>query len=183
MTVAHHEMPAALAARPHDPRRGIPIPFVNETDDGGVDFAAIQATRVLQCARERLCGSCGQPLGWWVAFLGGPESASQRAYLDPGMHPDCAVSALSLCPHIARRQHRRAPEHRLATDVITPDTMTETKPQRWVLGICRDYDATIVAARTPQAHVLFLPRPFKRTRTWSYTPEGRLTEQTPAPRR
>jgi hypothetical protein len=177
-------MPAGLAARPHDRRRGIPIPFVNETRDGGVDFAAIQADQVLRCARERLCGTCGQPLGWWVAFLGGPESAAQRAYLDPAMHPDCAESALTLCPHIARQQHRRAPDHRLASEVITPDSMTETKPQRWVMGITRDYEARIVAPpRTRQAHVLFLPKPFKRTRTWGYTPDGRLTEESPVPRR
>ncbi|WP_099020845.1 hypothetical protein [Mycolicibacterium palauense] len=176
-------LPAALAARPHDRRRGLPIPFVNETPDGEVDFAAIQASQVLRCARERLCGSCGQPLAWWVAFLGGPESATQRAYLDPGMHPDCAEAALTLCPHIARRHHRRAPEHRLAAGVITPDTMTETKPQRWVMGICRDYEARIVAPRSAQAHVLFLPRPFHRTRTWSYTAAGHLTEDTPPRRR
>jgi len=179
MTVPQPTVPAALAARPHDRRRGIPIPFVNETPDGSVDFAAIQSHQVLRCARERICGSCGQPLGWWLAFLGGPESAAQRAYLDPPMHPDCVEAALIICPHIARREHRRAPDHRLAADVITPDLMTETKPQRWVMGIGRDYEARIIAPRTPQAHVLFLPKPFKRTRSWSYTPDGRLTEDPP----
>lgn len=179
MSSPQQVMPAALAARPHDPRRGIPIPFVNETASGTVEFAAIQADKVLRCARERLCGSCGEPLEWWMAFLGRPESATQRAYLDPPMHPDCALAALTMCPHIARREHRRAPEHRLAAEVFTPDLMTETKPQRWVMGICRDYDACIVAPRTSQAHVLFLPKPFKRTRTWSYTPQGRLAEETP----
>lgn len=169
-------LPGPLAARPHDHRRGIPIPYVNETADGHADFAAIQSGKVLRCARERLCGACGEPLGWWAAFLGGPQSAAQRAYLDPPGHPECTEAALRLCPHIARREHRRAPDHRLAADVITPDLMTETKPERWVMGICRDYDVMVVAPGTSQSHVLFLAKPFKSIRSWSYAPDGRLVE-------
>jgi hypothetical protein len=169
-------IPAALARRPVDERRGIPIPYVNETGDGTANFAAIQASKVLTCARERLCGTCGEPLGWWIAFLGGPISAQQRAYLDPGMHPDCAHSSLSLCPHISIRHHTRAPEHRVGADVITPDTMVEDKPDQWVMGICRDYEARVIAARTPQSHVLFLPKPFKRIRVWHYDERGQLIE-------
>ncbi len=179
MSAPEHVLPETLAARPHDRRRGIPIPYVNEKDDHTADFAAIQSARVLTCARERLCGSCGQPLGWWLAFLGGPRTASERAYLDPPMHPDCALASLTLCPHIARREHRRAPEHRISADTITPELMTETKPDRWVMGICRDYEARIIAPRTPQSHVLFLAKPFKRIRSWSYTSDGRLTEDPP----
>lgn len=169
---------AALAKRPIDQRRGIPIPFVNETRDGGVDFAAVQADKVVACARQRLCGSCGTPLDYWIAFLGGPRCAEQRTYLDPAMHVDCALSSLTLCPHIRRQNHRRAPQHRIAGDVVTPDTMAEDKPAYWVMGICRDYETRIMAPGTDQTHVLFLPKPFKRLRTFGYDAHGHLTEMT-----
>lgn len=60
-----------------------------------------------------------------------------------------------------------------------PDLMTETKPERWVMGICRDYDVLVVAPGTPQSHVLFLAKPFKSIRSWSYAPDGRLVEDAP----
>ncbi|GAA3742096.1 hypothetical protein GCM10022225_27100 [Plantactinospora mayteni] len=34
-------IPARLAARPVDPRRGLPIPYVSEQNDGSVNFAVI----------------------------------------------------------------------------------------------------------------------------------------------
>lgn len=174
---SQHPIPMAMATRPIDPRRGLPIPFINETDDGAVEFAAIQSHKVLACARGHLCGICGNPLGYWMAFIGGPRSASTRAYLDPPSHPECGIYAMNRCPHIARREHQRAPAHRIGPDVITPAEMTEDKPSHWVMGLCRGFEARVIGARTAQAHVLFMPHPFKFLRTWHYGPDGRLIEQ------
>jgi hypothetical protein len=66
------------------------IRFVNETEGGTGDFAAIQAEKGIACAQQRLCAICGTPLQYWIAFLGGARCAEQRIYLDPPMHPACA---------------------------------------------------------------------------------------------
>lgn len=164
-----------LNDRPIDSRRGLPIPFVNETATGEADFASIQADKVLACARRRLCGSCGTDLGYWIAFLGGPRSAEARLYADPPMHPDCAEHSLQLCPHMQRQNHRRAPEHRLSEGVITPVGMHEGKPEAWIMGICRDFTWQLIR-EGDAANILFQAKPFKRTRRWEYNAAGRLTE-------
>jgi hypothetical protein len=81
-------IPARLAARPIDPRRGLPIPYVSEQDDGSVNFAVINGGRVLECIRDRLCGLCGQPQDFLVAFVGGPGGFRDRMYTDPPGHVD-----------------------------------------------------------------------------------------------
>jgi hypothetical protein len=81
-------IPARLAARPVDPRRGLPIPYVSEQDDGSVNFAVINGGRVLECVRDRLCGLCGQRQDFCVAFVGGLGGFRQRMYTDPPGHVD-----------------------------------------------------------------------------------------------
>ena len=63
-------LPPRLAARPVDPQRGLPIPYVNEHDDGNVNFAVINGGRVLDCVRRRLCGCAGNRTS-----TGSPSSA------------------------------------------------------------------------------------------------------------
>ena len=63
-------IPARLAARPHDARRGLPIPPVNlHADPGGgvhVDFTTIHTTTATDLAVQRRCSLCGQRMGYWV---------------------------------------------------------------------------------------------------------------------
>ncbi len=74
-------VPARLAARPHDARRGLPIPPVNvhpnPTGDGWhVDFTTINTTTSTDLAVARRCSLCGEAVGYWVAFwavLGRPS--------------------------------------------------------------------------------------------------------------
>src|SRR5690349_19119406 len=71
--------PARLAARPRD-RRGLPIPPVNlhpepATGQPTVDFTTINTTTSTALAAERRCSLCGEAIGYWVAFLGGPRAA------------------------------------------------------------------------------------------------------------
>jgi hypothetical protein len=61
------DLPATLAARPRDARRGLPIPPVNEHPDpsgGGwhVDFTTINTTVSTQLALDRRCSVCGEPM-------------------------------------------------------------------------------------------------------------------------
>jgi hypothetical protein len=53
--------------------------------------------------RERLCGICGQRLGAYLCFVGGPGSAFHPAgkYFDGPVHRDCAEFALRVCPYLA----------------------------------------------------------------------------------
>src|SRR5437763_1050282 len=98
----HPAVPPQLAHLPVCPRRGLPVPYVNQRDDGPPAFSTIFGERVLACARDRLCGVGAQPLTSWVAFLGGRRSAQERAFLDPPMHPPCAEAAARLCPYVVR---------------------------------------------------------------------------------
>src|SRR5690349_14547277 len=106
-------LPASLAARPRDPRRGLPIPPVNlhsdpDTGEGAVDFTNINTTISTDLAANRRCSLCGAEMGYWVGFLGGPRAAELMRYTDRPGCPDCLRSAVHLCPFIAIERHRRA---------------------------------------------------------------------------
>lgn len=149
-------VPPALAARRHDERRGLPIPYVNEMDDGTFDFTAINGGRSLECARRRLCGLCAEPIGYWVAFMGGPQSIRLRSFTDPPMHRECATAARELCPHIAIARHKRVPEHRVRDDVGTPAGWIEDKPSEFWIGMTRTYEITL-----RDGYLIYLPAPWK----------------------
>lgn len=165
------DLPAALAARPWDERRKLPVPYVNEFPDGTVDFTGVHGQRQLECARGRLCGLCHEPIGYWVAFLGGPASARLRTYSDPPMHEACAEAATRLCPHLARRDMKRAPDHRLRDDVVTPPGFVDERVDQVVMGITRQYRVEFKGG-----FVTILPAPWKRLRTFTYDNAGRLQE-------
>lgn len=175
-------LPPGLDQRPVDPRRHLPVPVMNmrpadptnyDGDLDTADFTAIWAPTVVECGHKRLCGICGNPLGYWIAFLGGPKSATNRTYSDPPFHPACAEASLSLCPHIAVPHHQRAPDHRLAEGTSTPAQFDGSRTEEWVIGITRDYKMDV-----RRGAIVFTPAPFKQTRRFTY--EGRtLVEVTP----
>ena len=166
-----YTMPVDLAARPMNIHWKLPIPFTAEAPDGTHSFVAIDATRVVECAMKRLCGACGKPLDYWIAFIGGPISAETRRYADPPMHVACAEAVMTLCPHIALKRTKRACGARVPEDAHMPPGFNMKKPDRWIIGITRDFDSEI-----DRNHVAFLAFPFKRTREYVYNNEGRLTE-------
>lgn len=172
------DLPDRLAARPRDPRRGLPIPYMSSgPDENGnetYDFATINAVTVARCAADRLCGICGGTLPYWIAFLGGPKSAAARTYVDPAFCIDCAEWAIRLCPHLALERHKRIPEARLGVEVHEPDGFVSDKPDTFVMGITRDYKI-----KTAQGHIYLLASPWKRTREFAYE-NGAITEVTPA---
>lgn len=166
-------IPAGLAARPHDIRRGLPIPPVNVHNGPNgphVDFTTINTTTSTDLAVVRRCSLCGAPMGYWVAFLGGPRAAELLRYSDPPGHPECMTAALSLCPHIALARHRRARADRPGGGIIPPGSHGE-KPDRYVLGITRSYRTEFVPAH---GFSVYLPAPFKSVHEYEYGPDGRL---------
>lgn len=165
-------LPAGLAARPVDPKRGLPIPLMNmrpadpydiDGECDTADFTAIWAPTVIRCGRMRLCGICGNDLGYRFAFIGGPKSAAARSYNDPAFCLDCADAAMTLCPHIAIGHHQRAPEHRMAAETTTPAGFDADRTDEWVMGITRDYKMT-----PTRGGIIFKAAPFVSTRRFAY---------------
>ena len=94
-------LPAALAARPRDPRRDLPIPPVNlhpdeATGETAVDFTNLNKTVSADLSAERRCSLCGAEMGYWVALLGTPRAAELMRYSDPPGCPDCLRAVLGL---------------------------------------------------------------------------------------
>ena len=170
-------LPESLAARPLDPRRRLPVPYVSEhpTGDGVVvDFTAINADRAEEAGRDRRCSLCGTGMGYRVAFLGGPASAANRLYSDPPGHPECLRAAVTLCPYIAIGRARRATARRLQPGTVTPPGFADGKPTEWLLGITRNYRML-----HRRGTLVFRPAPFTSIERWTYDSDGRLCAAPP----
>lgn len=90
------QLPAALAARQHDPAYDVPVPFAC----GDEALGAPVKKRVLQCALSRICGLCGRSLSWGVTFVGSAEEADANAFHFPPLHQACAEAALAVYPRL-----------------------------------------------------------------------------------
>ncbi|MFF4819874.1 hypothetical protein ACFY2K_35460 [Kitasatospora sp. NPDC001309] len=168
-------LPPALAARPRDEKRGLPIPVVNMHDGGAVDFVTLNGTAALRVALANRCSLCDEPLAGPAAFLGGPMSARTGCYSDPPMHEACAQAALTLCPHIARPHARRASERSLTQDSAVAIGFTLEKPEEWVMVVSSGYLVGATPAEGGGLVPLFLVRGRMRERRFVYQ-DGVLTE-------
>jgi hypothetical protein len=170
------ELPEQLRRRPFDPKRGLPIPAMNlppgDLDPDHADFTAIFGETVYHLAKAEKCGICTEPLGYWMAFIGGPKSFANRAYVDPPLCLGCAEYAMTHCPHMAIRRHRRVPDARLQDGVHVPDGFDASKPETLVMGITRGF--TITADQSGSMY--FKAAPFKRHRTYTYDESGDIVE-------
>ncbi len=172
---ARPDLPAGLAARPRDARRGLPVPPVNvhtdpTTGTSTVDFTNINTTVSTELASVRRCSLCGTEAGYWVAFLGGPRAAELMRYTDPPGHPECLRAAVTLCPFIAIEQHRRARADRPGAGMIPPGSHGD-KPPYWVLGITRRYRTLFLPEH---GFTAYLPAPFRTIETYVYAADGRI---------
>lgn len=98
-------LPAAPAARPLDPRRCLPVPYVSEQDHDGqptISLTAVNADlrrRMLSVGQRRLCSLCGPPRGT------GPGSSA-------GRRPRAAASTpTSRPPRLPARRRQPLPRH------------------------------------------------------------------------
>ena len=72
-------------------------PFAEVRDDGSVVDGVVKK-RAIQCALSRICGSCGEPLTWPVAFVGDTDEAAAMLFAYPPLHPSCARQLLYRTP-------------------------------------------------------------------------------------
>lgn len=164
-------LPPALAVRPRDARRGLPIPPVNlhpdpVTGTPRVDFTTINTTVSTQLATDRRCSLCSREMKYWVAFLGGPRAAELMRYTDPPGCVDCMTSAVvSLCPFIVVERHRRTRGGLAGAESLPPGSHGE-KPPYWILGITRQYRTVPLSG----GFTAYLPAPFRTVRTRTRTP-------------
>lgn len=175
-----------LGSRPLDPKRKLPIPYVNEFDDGSHDFTVINGMKSLEVGRNGRCGLCNEQLEHEVAFLGGiPKEDGMGVYTDPPMHEECAAEATRLCPHLRLQRMARVPEHRInaALNIKTGPSWVETKPAAWYLTIWNGYRMSIiegvlcylpgVPVKDPLSQGITQPT---RVRTFDYNEQGLLEE-------
>lgn len=155
-------IPPSLEGRPKS-ATGLPVPYVNATHpDGSPDFRLVDAGRSLSAARNRRCALCGHPLGYWIAFVGGPFSLRDRAFLDGPSHEECLVAATRLCPYLSRRTTRRSISS--GREGVEPAGFEPDKPAEFFIGITRSYTTVVV----PPGAVVHRAAPFKRIRRFRY---------------
>ncbi len=75
------EIPRRLQHRPLF--RGFPVPYVAMVDSAGTpDFKVLDVERMEECAVRRLCALCGEKLGRFAAFIGGPRHQTHLTFID-----------------------------------------------------------------------------------------------------
>lgn len=161
-------MPAAIAALPKT-EQGYPVPFINFVSEKGIpDLRVTDAMKVLRAVQEKLCGICGQKLGYWVVFVGGSVSIENRAFSDPAMHEECVRYAIQVCPYLAIKGFRHTPHVKLATELDSPNSTFHAnplappagseRPERMGMYFTRDFEIEIVG----KANFIIKASPAKR---------------------
>jgi len=151
-----------------DERRRVPIPVMNVNPAGEVNFMVVSNERVIQCGEVGLCGICGNPLDYWIAFVGGPVSAMNGAYTDPPFHVECAEAAMLFCPHLNRKVHRRAPDEKMPEGSWKSEGAVEEKPAQWIIGLTRNYKML------PWGKGVLFKCNVKHRRVYEYDEQGHL---------
>lgn len=173
------DLPENMKQLPVHLRMGLPIPVINTFGFNEHDFTTINTELATGLGQRRRCGLCSELLDGEAAFLGGGGSAEAGTYTDPPMHPACAEAAVQLCPHINRREMKRAPDHRLKDGVMAPGVMTLDKPQLWVMKVVAmdDYKMSIYED-DGKPFIVYLAGDEVRRREWTYNDEGRIDTTT-----
>lgn len=98
-----------MSARPTVGR--LIVPYMVDETRCPIDFKAVDAAHVEDCARHGKCGVCGSRVRRGpIAFIG-PDDG-RTCFADPWMHPACAELAMRQCPFLAGRRDWRDAEGR-----------------------------------------------------------------------
>lgn len=177
--------PQRVRHLPVCPKRGLPIPYSTARNaDGTGRYEANDVARKIQCGRERLCGLCGLPLGWWLVFLGEDRGVPQAktVFSDAPLHEACAQvsvglcaeAPVGLCPYISRPRVPR----RGGANTAAPARFDGGAPKTgWVMLVTRSYRMVSQPARGGGTVVAFRPGRAVRIRRFFYDAGGVLQEQ------
>ncbi|MEV6818554.1 hypothetical protein AB0M72_07335 [Nocardiopsis dassonvillei] len=105
-TVSRGADPERIAYREET---GLTVVCACDADTDAPVFAAQCPERQRQCAKDRMCSVCGQPISDrdYLAFGGLPLPGTDL-YMEAGAHPACLAYALQVCPVLARQA---GPDH------------------------------------------------------------------------
>jgi hypothetical protein len=108
--------------------------------------------RVVQCLNGRRCALCGSLMGRHIHFIGGPACVANRLFHDPPMHRDCAVFALSTCPHMAtpKGKYGKAP---LPAGAIAVSDLARAVKSDWFALLHTDFYSW---ERNPEDHMIYV---------------------------
>lgn len=176
--MAEVKMPPRIARLKRD-KRGYPVPWnVLIGTDGEPIFTANDSTKHYTALAYRLCPICGEQLGKYLWFVGGPQSAFDPNgwYFDLPAHKECAEYALQVCPHLAAKKYLRR------LDIIDPSKVPGVAfvdltidPDRPVLFVAIGATQVMVGERGGGMLPLVRPVPPFQIQYWK---EGvRLTEE------
>lgn len=154
------KLPDRIARLPKD-ERGYPVPFFVQWFDaagqptewgvGKPDQRLADERKLYVCREKSLCWICGEPLAYWIGFIGGPKAVGNRTFADGPMHLECAEFSVRACPHLthpgAKRREGGAKELS-----YKPEGLTESPIEKVAVYVCRGYE-------TMEARRGFLWRP------------------------
>lgn len=86
---------------------GMPVPKFATWKDGVPDLAVMNPEYFRRALTGRLCWICGNKLGRFAAFVGGPKSAASGHYTEAPCHKECAEFAAQVCPYIVTGKNMR----------------------------------------------------------------------------
>jgi hypothetical protein len=160
------------------PKRGLPIPYSTaRAPDGTGRFSVNDVARKVRCGRERRCGVCALPLGWWVVFFTEQHGVELRCpvFTDAPLHEACAEASLEgACPYIYRPRVPRRPEPGAAA----PWCFGPGQPKAgWLMHVTHSYEMVPQPAAGGGTVWAFRPGPAKRTRRFAYGADGVLREE------
>lgn len=106
-------LPDCMKGLPVDDR-GYPIPFFVKWIDGKPDFRVLDNEKFIRAITEKRCSVCGNPLGRYKSFVGGPMNVLQMISGEPPMHLACATFSVKACPFLllpmSKRRNKDLPE-------------------------------------------------------------------------
>jgi hypothetical protein len=151
---------------------------VLRNDDGEPFFVCNDDTKHWKALRLVLCPICGERLGRWQWFVGGPGSAFDPNgwYIDLPMHHECVTFALQYCPYLS------APRYLREVGITNPEKLP---PQAKILideTVDPQRPALFVAVATSKIHLkdngILLPyvRPVRPALAYEFWLHGKRLE-------
>lgn len=128
------------------PMRGsLPVGYIFGVGDDGVpDFTVLDMEKLMEVVIKRRCGMCGKGLDYWIAFVGGDKSITNRMFTDPAMHEECARYALSVCPFLLGQRDYATRDPRDGLERGDNPLLDKNPPQRFGMLVTRSYDSKLV---------------------------------------